>query len=191
MSKAKAKKIGLGVLAVLGFFVLVVLALAITKPDHIHVERSLVMKGTPADVHPYANDFQKFTQWIPWTQLDPDQTMEYSDPPSGVGAWYTWSGNDEVGSGRMELLSSEPTKVVLELAFIEPFASTAESTVSMKAISDDEVEVTWAFDQHAGFGTKIMCVFMNFDEMMGPDFETGLARLKPLVEADAAARAGS
>ena len=188
---SKPKKIALGVAGVLGLLVLVVLILAATKPDQIHIERSLVMRGTPADVFPYANDFKKFTTWIPWTELDPSQTMEYSEPSAGVGAWYTWKGNDDVGSGRMEILASAPDKVVHKLEFKEPFESLAESSVIMKAVGADQVEVTWAFDQKADFGTKIMCVFMDMDAMVGPDFEKGLGRLAPLVEADASARTGS
>ena len=178
------KKIALGILGVLGLLVAVVLILAATKPDHIHIERKLVMRGTPADVFPYANDFRKFVTWIPWTELDPNQKTEYSDPSAGVGAWYTWSGNDDVGSGRMDLLSAEPTKVVHKLTFVEPFESVAESSVTSKAVGADQVEVTWAYDADADFGTKIMCVFMDMDAMMGPDFEKGLGNLKTLVEAD-------
>jgi hypothetical protein len=188
---SKGKKIALGVLGVLGLEVAIVLVLAATKPDIIHVERSLVMRGTPADVFPYANDVRKFTKWIPWMDLDPDMKLEYSDPSTGVGAWYTWVGNDDVGAGRMDLLSAEPTKVVHKLSFIEPFVSEADASVIMKPVGDDQVEVTWAFDQKADFGTKIMCVFMDFDTMVGPDFEKGLSRLQKLVEADAQARAGS
>jgi hypothetical protein len=188
---SKPKKIALGVLGVFGLIVAVVLVLAATKPDQIHVERKLVMQGTPADVFPYANDLRKFTTWIPWTDLDPNMTIEYSDPSAGAGAWYTWAGNDDVGSGRMDMISTEPTKVVHKLQFVEPFASESLATVSMKAIGADQVEVTWAFDQEANFGTKIMCVFMDMDKMMGPDFEKGLSKLEVLVEADAKARAGS
>jgi hypothetical protein len=188
---SKPKKIALGVVGVLGLIVAIVLVLAATKPDTIHVERKLVMQGTPADVFPYANDFRKFVTWIPWSELDPDMKIEYSDPSAGVGAWYTWVGNDDVGSGRMDLLSAEPTKVVHELKFIEPFENHSESSVSMKAVGADQVEVTWAMDVDADFGTKIMCVFMDFDAMMGADFEKGLSKLQRLVEADAQPRADS
>jgi hypothetical protein len=110
----------------------------------------------------------------------------FSDPASGVGAWYTWKGNDDVGQGRMELISVEPEKVVTKLEFIEPFASVAQSTITMKPVDEGQVQVTWAYDGDADFGTKIMCVFMDFDAMMGPDFEKGLANLKRAVEAGAA-----
>lgn len=180
------KKVALGVLGAFVLAIVVVLALAAGKPDTIHVERSLVMQGTPAHVLPYGNDFTKFVTWIPWTELDPSQKTEYSDPPAGVGAWYTWSGNDDVGSGRMELLSVEPNAVTHKLEFIEPFASSAQSTLSMKPAGEGKVEVTWGFDQDADFGTKVMCVFMDMDKMLGADFEKGLGKLQKLVEADAA-----
>lgn len=181
-----AKKIALGVLGVLAALVLIVVLLAASKPDTVVVERSVVMRGTPADVFPYANDFTKFTTWIPWTELDPEQTVEFSEPPTGVGAWYTWSGNDEVGKGRMEVLSAASDEVVHQLAFIEPFESVAQAAVRMRPVGEDQVEVTWSYSQPADFGTKVMCVFMDMDSMLGPDFEKGLAKLKQLVEADVA-----
>lgn len=184
-----AKKVVLGVVGVLGLAVVVVLGIAASKPDHLHVERKRVMQATPADVLPFANDFTKFTTWIPWTELDPDQTTTFSDPPTGVGAWYTWAGNDQVGEGRMEILVVEPDRVVHQLEFIEPFASRASSTISIEDLGGGQVEVTWSLDEDpVGFGSKVMMVFMDMDAMLGADFEKGLARLQPLVEA---AHAGS
>src|SRR5689334_20650360 len=180
------KKVALGILGAFMAAILVVFALAAGKPDTIHIERSLVMKGTPAQVFPYANDFTKFTTWIPWTELDPNQKTEFSSPPTGPGAWYTWSGNKDVGSGRMELISASPDAVVHQLNFIEPFESQAKATLSMKPVGGDKVEVTWAFDQDANYGSKVMSVFMDMDKMLGPDFEKGLGNLQKLVEADAA-----
>lgn len=178
------KKVALGALGVFVLAIVIVLALAAGKPDTIHIERSLVMKGTPAQVFPYANDLTKYAKWIPWSQLDPNQTTEFSDPPAGPGAWMKWKGNEDVGEGRMEVVSSAPDTVTYEVEFIEPFPGTVKGAVIMKAVGADQVEVTWTFDQDAGFGTKVMCVFMDMEKMMGPDYEKGLSNLKALVEAE-------
>lgn len=177
-----AKKIVFGALGVLGVGIVAILGLAATKPDAIHVERSRVMPGTPAAAFAHANDLRALTTWIPWTELDPHQTMTYSEPAAGKGAWYEWSGNDDVGKGRMEVIDSQPdAKVVHALSFIEPFESQATSTVSIEDVGNGKVEVTWTFDQEATFGTKVMLVFMDMDAMIGADFEKGLARLEPLL----------
>lgn len=182
------KKILLGLLAVVVLAVLGVLGAAMTQPDTIHIERSTTVSATAADVFPYADDFKLFTSWIPWTELDPSQTVAYSDPTSGVGAWYTWEGNNQVGKGKMSHVSAEPTKVVHQLEFIEPFASTASSSITMVDQADGKVKVTWAYDQDAGMMDKVMGLFMDMDAMIGADFEKGLAKLGPMVETAAAAR---
>lgn len=182
------KKILLGLLAVVVLAVLGVVGLAMSKPDAIHVERSTTVTATVADVYPYANDFTLFTTWIPWTALDPGQKTAFSDPPTGVGAWYTWEGNEQVGKGKMTLLSSEPAKVVHELEFIEPFPSKAQASVLVADAGPGKVKITWAFDQQADLMTKVMTVFMDMDAMLGADFEKGLANLGPMVESAAVAR---
>jgi hypothetical protein len=42
--------------------------------------------------------------------------------------------------------------------------------------------VTWAMYGPAPFMSKMMQVFMNIDNMIGKDFEAGLANLKKLTE---------
>jgi hypothetical protein len=47
---------------------------------------------------------------------------------------------------------------------------------------DDATNVTWAMYGPAPFMSKVMQVFMNMDNMIGKDFEIGLANLKSLTE---------
>ena len=42
--------------------------------------------------------------------------------------------------------------------------------------------LTWMMHGPAPFMSKVMQVFMNLDNMIGKDFEAGLANLKKLAE---------
>jgi hypothetical protein len=106
----------------------------------------------------------------------------YSGAASGKGAIYGWDGNKNVGSGRMEILdTSVPAKIVIKLDFFKPFEghNTAEFTMLPQG---DATNVTWAMYGPAPFMSKVMQVFMNMDNMIGKDFEIGLANLKSLTE---------
>jgi hypothetical protein len=46
----------------------------------------------------------------------------------------------------------------------------------------DATLVTWAMYGPAPFMSKVMQVFINMDNMIGKDFETGLANMKALAE---------
>jgi hypothetical protein len=98
------KKIALGLLGALVALVVAVLVLGALQPDAYTVERSRVVAGTPERVAPYLTDLRQWITWNPRDELEPSSRREYSEPASGVGAWYTWEG-EEVGSGRMEIMT--------------------------------------------------------------------------------------
>ena len=183
------KKILLIIVVVIAVVILGFLAVAAMQPDEIHVERSATIEATPAQVFPHVSDLREFVEWSPWSDLDPNQTSEFSDPSSGVGAWYSWSGNKDVGVGTMTILEVvQDRKVVEELAFVEPWESKGTVALILEPAGEG-TRVTWTFDENAGFMMKLMGLFMSMDEMLGADYEKGLATLKQVVEAEAEAQA--
>jgi len=82
----------------------------------------------------------------------------------------------------MEILQANaPSKLVIKLDFFKPFEAhnTAEFTMLPQG---NATNVHWAMHGPAPFVSKVMGVFMNFDKLVGKDFEQGLANLKQLTE---------
>ena len=182
------KKILLGIGAVLGVAVLGVVGMASMQPDTITVSRSITAQATPADVMPHLTDFTKFVEWSPWSERDPDAKNAFSDPPTGLNAWYSWEGNDDVGSGKMTLTALSDDKVVHHLEFFTPWTGEADAPFAVAAAGDGAVKITWSYVQEADFNGKMASLFMDMDAMLGPDYEAGLATLKGKAEADAKVR---
>ena len=106
----------------------------------------------------------------------------YEGPASGPGASYAWSGNDEVGEGKMTITEAKPpSNVTLRLDFIKPFEGHNQATFTLQP-EGDATRVTWAMFGPAPFVSKLMDVVVGMDRMIGPDFEAGLAALKTLAE---------
>lgn len=182
------KKVLLGVAGVLGVAAFGFFVAVSVQPDVARIERSVKVAATPADVFPFANDMDRWMLWNPWKDLDPNQTVTFSESRAGVGAWYAWQGNDDVGHGKMTIKESVPDqKVAHDLHFIEPFESIA--VVSFTFTPDgDQTRVTWAYEARNNFMAKAFGLFVDMDAMLGADFQKGLDQLKPLVEAEAAKR---
>lgn len=177
------------VLIALGVLLGVLLVVIVLQPATYHVERSVVVKAPPAVVFPFANNFKQWHVWSPWSKLDPDMKTTYSDPPAGKGATYEWVGNDDVGQGKMTIIESVPDeKVAIDLHFITPFESQAQTDVLL-AKEGEGTKVTWTMHGDNTFMGKAMGLFMSMDDMIGADYEKGLAALKPLVEQAAADQA--
>ena len=160
----------------------IVLILAATKPNTFSVQRATTIKAPPEKIFPLINDFHQWGSWSPYEHKDPAMKRSYSGAESGKGAVYAWDGNKNVGSGRMEILdTSAPSKIVIKLDFFTPFEAhnTAEFTLRPQG---DAINLTWFMHGPAPFMSKLMQVFMNIDNMVGKDFEVGLADLKRLAE---------
>ncbi len=167
---------------VLAIAIAAVLILAATRPDRFSVQRATTVNAPAEKIFPLISDFHQWAGWSPYEHKDPAMKRAYSGAASGKGAVYAWDGNRNVGSGRMEILdASAPAKIVIKLDFFTPFEghNTAEFTMLPQG---DGTNLTWLMYGPAPFMAKIMHVFMNIDNMVGKDFEIGLANLKRLAE---------
>jgi len=167
---------------VLAIAIAIVLILAATKPDRFSVQRATTVKALPETIFPLISDFHQWGSWSPYEHKDPAMKRSYGGAASGKGAVYAWDGNKNVGSGRMEILDAQaPSKIVIKLDFFTPFEghNTAEFTMLPQG---DATSLTWLMHGPAPFMSRLMQVFMNIDNMVGKDFEVGLANLKRLTE---------
>lgn len=167
---------------ILAIAIAIVLVLAATKPDRFSVRREITVQAPAEKIFPLINDFHQWVAWSPYEHRDPALKRTYSGMESGKGAVYAWDGNNNVGSGRMEILeSAAPSKIVIQLDFFKPFEghNTAEFTMLPQG---DATHVSWLMHGPAPLMNRLMQVFMNLDKMIGKDFEAGLVNLKNVTE---------
>src|SRR5882672_9968867 len=103
------KKILIG----LAVFIILFVIIVALQPAQYKVTRSASISAPPAVVFAQVNDFHKWEAWNPWGKIDPAMKQTYAGAPSGSGAIYTWSGNNEVGEGRMTITESRPNDLIL------------------------------------------------------------------------------
>ena len=169
--------------AVLAVLVVIVLGLAASKPDHFRVERKVLIKAPAAKIFVWLDDPKRALEWSPWEKKDPQVKKTFSGKAQGVGAVYDWDGNNDVGSGRLEITEVVASKkVVMDLQFFRPMKGRSTAEYNLAAQPDGSTEVTWSIAGPSPFLSKLMCVFMNMDKMIGADFEKGLGDLKSIAE---------
>jgi hypothetical protein len=172
-------------LAIIGIIVVVVIAgillYAATKPDSFRVQRTVLVNAPSDKVFPLINDLKAFATWSPYDKKDPAMKRTFGAVTAGKGATYAWEGNKDVGQGSMEIVESGPRKVLIKLDIVKPFEAhnMAEFLFEPKG---DSTSVTWAVYGPSPYMSKVVGTFMNIDDMIGRDFEKGLADLKAAAE---------
>jgi uncharacterized protein YndB with AHSA1/START domain len=165
----------LGIIAALAVIV-------VLQPSDFRISRSTTIAAPAATVFEQVNDFHKWEGWSPWAKLDPNMKQSHEGAPTGVGASYWWSGNDQVGEGRMTLTESRPSEMIrIKLEFLKPFAATNTAEFSFKP-DGNQTTVTWSMFGSNNFMAKAFGIVMNMDKLVGADFEKGLAQLKTVAE---------
>jgi hypothetical protein len=173
------KKILIALIAIVVLFVIVV----VMQPSQFRVERTAIISAPAPTVFAQVNDFHKWAAWNPWAKIDPAMKQTYEGAPAGVGAIYTWSGNNEVGEGRMTITESRPSDHIrIKLEFFKPFAATNVAEFNFKP-EGDQAAVTWSMTGNNNFIAKAIHLFINIDKMVGGQFEKGLMQMKSIAEA--------
>jgi uncharacterized protein YndB with AHSA1/START domain len=158
------------------------LIVATTRPATFAVERSTTIAAPAEKLFPLINDMRQFNTWNPYARKDPAMKAEYSGAAAGPGAVFDFQGNKEVGKGRISVTgATEPSLVTMQLDMWEPFEG--HNTVNFTLVPDGAgTRVTWAMHGPSAYLPKLMGLFFNMDQMIGKDFEAGLANLKQLAE---------
>ena len=162
--------------------IVILLVVASRKPDTFRLARSTVIAAPPEKIVPLIGDFHAWSGWSPWEKLDPALKRNFEGAALGKGAIYSWSGNNKVGEGRMEMLEVSPSRVLVDLQFFRPMKAHNKAEFDLTP-TDGGTTVTWAMSGPLPFIGKVMHTVMSMDKMVGKDFEKGLASLKALAEA--------
>lgn len=167
--------------AILAMIALLAVVVAV-QPADFRITRSMLIDAPAEELYPLANNPREFQRWNPFAEIDPNAKIEYSGPESGVGAAYKWSGNNQAGEGRMEIIETkEPNLVRYSLDFIRPMTASniAEFTFEPEG---NQTKASWSMSGKNGFFGKAFNLVVNCEKMVGSEFEKGLTKLKSITE---------
>ena len=168
------------VVIVIVAIIAICLAVAAFLPSSYKVERSTVINTSPEKVFALVTDLKMWNKWSPWYEMDSTATYSYNDS-TGVGAEMSWK-SEIVGSGTLQITSVNDSSVNYLLKFIEPFESESNGTFIIRA-EEENTYVSWSDHGNLSFPVeRLMTLFMDFDKMLGPDFEKGLASIDKIIQ---------
>ncbi|MBF7093474.1 SRPBCC family protein [Flavobacterium sp. ALJ2] len=174
------KKIILAILSI----VILALIVALFLPNEYHVEREISINKPKDSVFNYVKYLKNQDNFSVWAKLDPAMKKTFTGTDGTVGAIASWDSTDKnVGKGEQEIKKIVPgERLEFELRFKVPFESTDMAYMTTEAISPTQTKVKWGFDGRSPYPMNLMLAFMNMDQMLGEQLETGLQNLKVIQE---------
>lgn len=168
------------ILAALLLLVTLFLVVGFFLPSEYHVERSVVIAATPAQIHPFTSDLRRWEEWTPWEREDEGLVIEYGPRTAGVGARQSWT--SERSRGTLVVTSSDPQRGV-EVDFRLGDQSHLGAVMLRYEPAAGGTRVSMRMDGEVG-ATPIERWFSFFmGATTGPEFDRALMRLQEMVEA--------
>jgi hypothetical protein len=170
------------ILLIVAAIVVVFVGVVAVQPPDFRISRSTTIDAPPSALFAQVNDFHNWEAWSPWAKLDPAAKNSFEGASAGTGAIFKWSGNDQIGEGKMTVTESRPDELVrIKLEFVRPFEDTSTAEFTFQPEGNGTV-VTWSMYGRKKFINKAICLFMDMDKMLGGEFEKGLAQMKTVAE---------
>ena len=138
-------------------------------------ERSIEIESPIDSVYNQVADLHNWKNWVVWWEQDTILSVIFSGESSGAGAKMEWT---EFGGtkGSIEILSANSEGITTSLNLGN---RTQNGFWKFKEI-DGKTKITWELKGEMPFFVRFMTLFI--DEMAGPDYESGLKKLKEVCE---------
>lgn len=168
------------ILLVIAIVIAIPLIIALFVKTEYAVQKEITINKPKQLVFDYIVLLKNQDYFSKWANMDPHMKKTYTGTDGTVGFISAWeSTNEEVGTGEQEIKKiTEGERIDFELRFIKPFEATESAFMTTESISENETKVVWGFNGHMPYPMNIMMLFMNIEEMIGGDLQTGLENLK-------------
>ncbi|WP_205503948.1 SRPBCC family protein [Rufibacter psychrotolerans] len=164
-----------------GTLVALLLVAALFVQKEYTVQRQIIINKPKAEVFGYIRHLKNQDHYSTWIMTDPAMKKSYRGTDGTVGFVYAWDGNDQAGQGEQEITHlTEGQRLDVEVRFIRPFRSTAQTPMTTEALSPTQTKVTWGMRGANPYPFNLMHLFV--DDMLGQDLETSLTTLKTILE---------
>lgn len=150
-------------------------------PDHYNVSKTIVINKPAAAVYANVSDFNKWSTWSPFQEMDPKASNVVEGAPSAAGHKLSWDG-EKTGKGNMTISDVVPfTSLNSNMVFIRPFNATAKDYWRLEQMGDS-TKVIWGTE--GGLSYPLGRLFgLSVDKMLGGMQQHGLDNLKKICEA--------
>ena len=172
------------IIITLALLISIPLVVALFSADSYDVEREVIISQPKSLVFNYIKFLKNQNEYSKWARMDPDMNKSYRGTDGTVGFVSAWdSENPDVGKGEQEIMNIvEGQRIDFELRFLAPFEATEPAYMITESVGANQTKVKWGFSGHMDYPMNLMLLFMDFEQIIGDDLQTGLDKLKEVLE---------
>jgi hypothetical protein len=169
----------------LSFIILLLLILGIVGyflPTNFTVSKTVTISSTPAHIHEYVGDLNKWQTWTAWKGEESEIEITIGEKTKGIGASQSWM--DKYGGGSLTFTSWSPEKGIEYNLFFQGGKFKCKSAIQYDSTSQTRTRVHWTLQGNMKMPIigGYFALYMKYS--IGKMFKDGLDQLESIVEQD-------
>ena len=153
-----------------------------SKLQSIHIQKSVIINGSPSEVFDMVRYLNNFPQWSPFLAQDPAQQYEVKGTDGEVGAQYHWFGNKGKDIGFQEIVKVVPDSFIgMRCDIQKPFVAQPTFEYTFEETKAG-IRVTQDFKLQSGLIDAFFMGIFGAKKAMDQTNEKGMMLLKKAVE---------
>ena len=174
------------IIITLAILIAIPLVVALFTPDSYDVEREVIINQPKSLVFNYVKFLKNQDEYSKWASMDPKMKKSFRGTDATIGFVSAWdSENPDVGKGEQEIINIvDGQRIDYELRFLAPFEATSPAYMITETIAANQTKVKWGFSGKLDYPMNLMMLFMDFKQIIGDDLQTGLDKLKEIMESN-------
>lgn len=171
------KILGIGLVLLIAVYVV----LCVVGPKSMNTERSVTVNASAEEVFALVSDYNQWGKWSPWQKNDPNMKPEVVGNPGTIGHKMSWK-SDSQGSGEQSISDIVPNQKVTSALKFDGWDGVSYATFNITP-EGAGTKVTWDMKgDDVAFMFRGLMLVMGGADMIGKDYENGLASIKEICE---------
>lgn len=165
-------------------FVAIPLVVALFVKKEYTVKREIEINKPSSEVFKYIKYQKNHDNFVTWSNMDPEMKKTYKGTDGTVGFISAWeSDNKDVGVGEQEITAiKDGERIDFEMRFFEPFKAEDQGYMITEQVTPNVTKFIWGYDGKMNYPSNLLMLFMDFETLIGDEFEKSLLSLKIILE---------
>ncbi|MCB0701969.1 MAG: hypothetical protein R2863_07185 [Candidatus Kapaibacterium sp.] len=168
-------------LAIVAALVLAVLVYAMTLPSDISITRKIKINVPQTYAFDYLNNIKNWEDWTTWKEYDSTMVYTYPNKTTGEGAKQKWDGEHSEAAVLTFTTIKAPDKINFILEWNKGETSFS-GFIKTKSVDEMSTTIEWTHYKDIGWNPFMRILGSMLDNVMGPNFENSLSKLKKKLE---------
>ncbi len=147
------------------------------------ISRTVIINRPKEEVFNFVRQLKKEPLWMPWFEKDYRGILKFKGDDGKPEALLYWKGHKFFYEGTQKINKLNQGRIMeTRILVVKPFTLALLEYKGLKEIDENKTKIVWGIRGSLAFPFSVISLIHPVDKAFGKDLESGLKRIKSILE---------